>query len=110
MCTRMVILHQSGSVTPCHPRRTYRCIKNFTSFRPDQIRSRHKSTLVIGKVVCLVCWVELLVGFLGGSVLEVDLDGVVNKIQLTSGFVLQVVLAGSLGDSDACTLHIYCVI
>ena len=34
---------------------------------------------MIGKVSCLINMEALLVGFLGGSVLKVDLSGVVNK-------------------------------
>ena len=42
----------------------------------------------MGKVGCLVGWAALLVGFLVVSVLAVDIAGVVNKIQVTSGFGL----------------------
>ena len=38
------------------------------------------------KVGCIVGRVELLVGLLGGSVLDVDLSGVENNIMMTSGF------------------------
>ena len=37
---------------------------------------------MMGKVGCLVGRVSLIVGFLRGSVLTVDLDGVVKKIQV----------------------------
>ena len=51
---------------------------------------------------------ELLVGCLGYSVLKLDMDRVLKKNRPTSGFVLQVMLVGSLYVSVPCTLHIYC--
>ena len=59
------------------------------------------------KVVCLVNLAALLVGFLGSSVLKVDIYGVVNKKRATSGFGLQVMLGGSICVSGPCTLQIY---
>ena len=41
---------------------------------------------MIGEVVCLLGQVELLVDFLGVSVLTVDMYGVVKKIQVTPCF------------------------
>ena len=40
----------------------------------------------MGGVVCLICLVALRVGSLGGSVLKVDLAGVVKKNRLTLDF------------------------
>ena len=48
------------------------------------------------EVVCLVSLTELLVGYLGGSVLKVDLSGVVKKNRKNSGFGLKVTLEGYL--------------
>ena len=48
------------------------------------------------KVVRLVNLAALLVGFLGGSVLKVDISGVMKKKRETSGFELQVMLGGYL--------------
>ena len=41
--------------------------------------SHNNYTLIVGKVVCLVIMVVLLVGFLGGSVMKVDLTVAVKK-------------------------------
>ena len=60
------------------------------------------------KVGCLVVWVALLVGCLGGSVLTVDMAEVVNKIRVTSGFVFHVMFVGCLGVKGACTLQLSC--
>ena len=49
---------------------------------------------MVGKVGCLVYMVSLLVGFLGGSVLEVDIAGSVKKKRATSGFGLKKCLEG----------------
>ena len=62
----------------------------------------------MGKVGCIVSSAELILGYLGGSVLTFDLDEVVKKIRLNSGFVLQVMIVGSLSVSGHCKLHIYC--
>ena len=79
-----------------------------TRFSPDQILSHHKSTLVLGGIVRLVGWEELLVGYLVGFVLKVDLDGAVKKILLSSGFGLYMILVGYLGISGPCTFQLYC--
>ena len=50
----------------------------------------------MGKVVCLVGLEALLVGCLGGSVIKVNLYGVVTENKKTSCFVLQVMLGVSL--------------
>ena len=63
---------------------------------------------MMGKVGCLVYMVELLVGYLGASVLKIYLTGVVKKKRTTSGFGLEVMLGGSLCDSGPCTLQISC--
>ena len=60
----------------------------------------------MGKVGCLVGRAALLVGFLGGSVLKVDMAGVVKKIRASSGFGLQVMPVGSLGVSGPCILQL----
>ena len=60
------------------------------------------------KVGCIVNLVALLVGFLGGLVLKVDLSGVTNKNRATSGIGLQVIIGVSLCVSDPCTLNISC--
>ena len=53
----------------------------------------------MGKVECLLGQESLLVGYLGGSVLTVDMAGVVKKIRVTSVFGFQFMLVGSLGVS-----------
>ena len=58
------------------------------------------------KVGCLVNMAVLIVGFLGGSVLKIDIDGVVKKKRVTSRFGLQLTLGGSLFFSGSCTFHI----
>ena len=58
--------------------------------------SRHNHTPMVSKVGCLVYMVDLLVGCLLGSVLKFNLAVVVNKKGGTSGFVLKVILGGSL--------------
>ena len=63
--------------------------------------SHHNYKLMVGKVGCLVYLVALLVGCLGGSVMKVDFSGVVNKKRTTSGFLLKVMLGGSLCVSGA---------
>ena len=45
--------------------------------------SHHNCTLIMGKVVCIVYLSVLLVFFLGGSVLKVDIFGVVKKQMAT---------------------------
>ena len=57
---------------------------------------------------CLVGQAELLVLYLGGPVLTVDMDGAMKKIRVTSGFRLQVMILRSLGVSGTCKLNIYC--
>ena len=52
----------------------------------DQIKFHHNPTLVMGKVRCLVGQAALLVGFLGGSVMMVDMARVVKKIRASSVF------------------------
>ena len=61
------------------------------------------------KFGCLVNLEALLVGFLGVSVLKVDIYGLVNKERAASGFGLQVMLGGYLFVSGPCTLQLYCV-
>ena len=63
----------------------------------------------MGEVVCLVYQVELLVGFMGGFVLIVDMSGLVNNIQVPSGFGLQVVLVGYINVLGTSVLRISCV-
>ena len=60
------------------------------------------------KVVCLVNLAAILVGFLGSSVMKVDIYVVMNKKRATSGFGLQVMIGGSIYVSGTCTLQIYC--
>ena len=48
----------------------------------------------------------LLVGFIGGSVMKVDLSGAVKNKSMTSGFGLKVMLGGSLCVSDPCVLQL----
>ena len=95
----MVLFHQYWSSTTCHLLINYRCIQSCTRFSLDQILSHHNSTLVMGKFECLLGQESLLVGYLGGSVLTVDMDGVVKKIRVTSVFGSQFMLVGSLGVS-----------
>ena len=58
---------------------------------------------MLGKVGCLVNLEALLVGYLGGSVLKVDLAGAANKQSLTSGFGLLVMLGVYIFVSVPCT-------
>ena len=60
------------------------------------------------KVGCLVNLDYLIVGFLGVSVLKVDIYRLVKKERATSGFGLQVMLGGSLFVSYTCTLQLSC--
>ena len=73
----------------------------------DQIRYHHNSTLVVVKVGCLVGVVALLVCFLGGSVMKIDMDEIVKKNRVwveTSVFVLQVIIVGLICISGKVTL------
>ena len=60
----------------------------------------------MGNIECLVGWMELLVYFLGGSVLTDDMAGAANKILVTSGYGLKIMLVGSLYVSGPCTLQL----
>ena len=60
------------------------------------------------KVGCLVNMASFLVVLLGGSVLKVDISGVVKKKRADLGLGFQVMLGGSLCVSGPCTLHLYC--
>ena len=51
--------------------------------------------------------VSLIVDFLGGSALKVDIAGVLKKKRATSGFGLEVMLGGSLCVSVPCILQLY---
>ena len=62
----------------------------------------------MGEVQCLVGRAELLVGLLWVSVLMVDIAGVVKLIRVTSGFVFQVIVVGSIGVSGSCILQVSC--
>ena len=57
---------------------------------------------------CLVYLVSIIVGCLGGSVLKVDLPGMVKKKRVTSCFVSKVMIGGSLCVSGPCILQISC--
>ena len=59
---------------------------------------------MISEVVCILFWEILLVVCMVGLVMTVGVDGVVNKIRVTLYFGFQVMLVGSLGVSDPCTL------
>ena len=60
----------------------------------------------MGKVGCIVYLAAFIVSCLGGSVLKVDLAGVVKKKRATSGFRLNVMIGGSLCVSGTCTLQL----
>ena len=62
----------------------------------------------MGKVGCLVGWAELLVGCLGDSVLTVNIAGVVKKMWVTSGLILQVILVGSICVSGPFKFNLSC--
>ena len=49
---------------------------------------------MVGKVGCILYLAALLVCYLGGSVMKVDLDGAINKKGVTSGFGLKMLLEG----------------
>ena len=70
------------------------CITSCTRFCSDQIKYHQNSTFVMRKIGCFVNQEALLVVLLGGSVLKVDLSGVVNEKWSTLAFVLQVILEG----------------
>ena len=72
------------------------------------IQSFNNSTLVTGKVGCLVGMSERIVGCLGGSVLKVDITGVVKKNRVTSGFGFKVIIGVSLCVSGPYTLQLSC--
>ena len=72
----MVLFQHYGFSKYFHLWRTYRRIPYYSSSHLDQLQSRQNSTLGTGEVKCLVGLAALLVGILGGSVLQVDLDGV----------------------------------
>ena len=96
LCELECCFKNSGSSISYHPWITYRCIPSCTRFCSDQIKYHQNSTLVLGKVGCLVNLVALLVGFIGGSVMKVDISGAVKNKSMTSGFGLKVMLGGSL--------------
>ena len=104
----MVLFKKSGSYRSYHPQRTYRRIPSCTIFCSDQVKSYQNSTFVMRKVGCSINMAALLVGFLGDSVLKVDLDGVVKKKKATSGFGLKVMLGVSLCVSSICILQLSC--
>ena len=62
----------------------------------------------MGKVVCLVYMVAFLVGFLGGSVMNVGIAWVVDKKRATTGFRFKVMLGGYLCVSGTWKLQLYC--
>ena len=63
---------------------------------------------MLGKVGCIVYMAALLLGCLVGSVLKVDLSGVVNKKRATSGFGLKLMRVGSLVVSGPWALQLSC--
>ena len=72
--------------------------------------THQNSTLVRGKVGCIVGQAALLGGQLGGSVLLVDMDGATDKIWMTLGFGLQGIIIGFLGFSGPYTFKLSYVI
>ena len=62
----------------------------------------------MGKVGCIVSLMELIVGYLGGSVLKVDIYGSVKKKSVTSCFGFKVMLGGSICVSSPCTFQLSC--
>ena len=56
------------------------------------------------KVVCLASLAALIVDCLGGSVPNIDMNEVVNKNRVTSGFVFIVTIRESLCILGHCTL------
>ena len=70
--------------------------------------SYHSYTLMVGKIGCILYLGALILGFLGGSVLKVDLSGLAKKRRANSGFLLKVMIGGSLCVSGPCTLKISC--
>ena len=59
-----------------------------------------------GKVGYIVYPAEIIVGCLRGSVLKFDLDKVVKKNRLNLGFLLKVMIVGSICVSVPCTLQL----
>ena len=70
--------------------------------------SNYNYTLMVGKVIFLLYMVSFIVGFLGGSVMKVDIAGVVEKKRATSGFGSKVMLGGSIYFSGTWKLQLYC--
>ena len=62
---------------------------------------------MVGNVECIVYIAALLIDFLGGSVLKLDISGTLKKKWVTKGFGFKVLLRVSLCVSGTCTLHIY---
>ena len=63
---------------------------------------------MLGEVGCFEGLLKLLVGCLGVLFLIVDLNGVVDKCKVTSGFGLQVTLGGSRFVSYTFILNLSC--
>ena len=63
---------------------------------------------MVGNAGCLVYLAALLVGFLGGSVLKFDISRAMKEKRETSGFVLKVMLGGSICVSGTCILQLSC--
>ena len=62
----------------------------------------------MSEVGCIVVWLALILGCLGGLVLTVDMAVMEKKFWVTSGFGLKVMIVGSVGVSGTCTLQISC--
>ena len=54
--------------------------------------SRQNDIYIVGKVGCILYLEALFVGFLGGSVLKVDISGAMKKKRAAAGFGLQLML------------------
>ena len=63
---------------------------------------------MVGMVRCLVFMQALLVGFLGGSVLKLDIAEGLGEKGVTKGFGFKVMLQGYLCVSGPCILQLSC--
>ena len=68
-----------GSSRSYHPQRTYRGMTYYFRFYLDQIKYHQIFTFLMRKVGCLLNLEALFVDFMGGSIMKVDIAGVVKK-------------------------------
>ena len=80
-------VHQNGALSPFWVLHSLSPVKNlqvhtpYSSYHLYQIQSLHNSTLAMDNVVCRVGWLAIIVHFLEGSVLSIDIYGVTKKMR-----------------------------